>query len=217
MTIKSIVVESIFGWGQTCVKKIEWVLPYVKGKRVLDIGFVGTHGFSDRPELWLHRHLAGAATECVGLDRDDTAVEYHKSRGYNAVVGDAQDFRMQDKFDVVTACDVLEHLQDPEGFFRSVRSVLVPKGLLILTVPNPWFWLRTYRAFFKTRNGGHPDHVCWYCQHTMKELLRRHAFSVVSIEFGSPEPSAYRMFFLPNAVKHSSIFVAARINEAQDL
>lgn len=61
--------KRILGGGEGIEKKVEWIVPFVRGKRVLDIGFAGERGF-DRREIWLHGYLVEAAGECVGLDRN---------------------------------------------------------------------------------------------------------------------------------------------------
>jgi glycosyltransferase involved in cell wall biosynthesis/2-polyprenyl-3-methyl-5-hydroxy-6-metoxy-1,4-benzoquinol methylase len=45
-----------------------------------------------------------------------------------------------ERYDVVIASEVLEHLANPLPFLRSLRSVLQPGGILILTTPNGYGW-----------------------------------------------------------------------------
>jgi SAM-dependent methyltransferase len=40
------------------------------------------------------------------------------------------------QFDLVTAVEVIEHLENPTGFLRGVAQVLKPKGVAIITTPN---------------------------------------------------------------------------------
>ncbi len=40
------------------------------------------------------------------------------------------------QFDVILACDVLEHLRRPEDVLRALNAVLAPTGSLIISVPN---------------------------------------------------------------------------------
>lgn len=39
-------------------------------------------------------------------------------------------------FDIVTAIEVIEHLESPIGFLRNVRRLLSPAGVAVLTTPN---------------------------------------------------------------------------------
>ena len=48
---------------------------------------------------------------------------------------------LRGRFDVVTCLDVLEHLEDDVDGLRTLRSLLVPGGQVVLTVPAyPWLW-----------------------------------------------------------------------------
>jgi SAM-dependent methyltransferase len=47
----------------------------------------------------------------------------------------------ESEFDVVTALDVLEHVDDDRAALRALLDVMTPAGGLILTVPqHPWLW-----------------------------------------------------------------------------
>lgn len=131
--------------------------------------------------------------------------------------GDAQNFHFDATFDVVTACDVLEHLHDPRGFFQSVNNALTADGMLVLTVPNPWFFHRFARCLLKGNAGVNPDHVCWYCVDTIAEMLDRYGFEIVKLEYGSGEAFYYRLFMLPEILRHSSIFLVARKKSRETL
>lgn len=57
-------------------------------------------------------------------------------------------------FDVVVCSEVLEHVDDPASFLRSLSALLAPAGVLILTTPNgfgAFEWLSSLeRAFQRT-------------------------------------------------------------------
>jgi 2-polyprenyl-3-methyl-5-hydroxy-6-metoxy-1,4-benzoquinol methylase len=42
----------------------------------------------------------------------------------------------EQRFDVIVAADVLEHLRDPWSCLKKIRSVLKPEGYLVVSVPN---------------------------------------------------------------------------------
>lgn len=72
-----------------------------------------------------------------GVDIDTEAIEYCRARGLKQVSQSAADSLpfANDTFDLVTALDVVEHIDDDLGVLREVRRVLRPGGQLLLTVP----------------------------------------------------------------------------------
>ena len=72
-----------------------------------------------------------------GVDIDTEAIEYCRARGLTQVSQSAADSLpfASDTFDLVTALDVVEHIDDDLGVLREVRRVLRPGGQLLLTVP----------------------------------------------------------------------------------
>lgn len=190
-------------------KKVDWILPYVRGLDVLDIGCASMSDLEYQNNNWLHRHIRNTARHCIGIDHNARVIDNLKKLGYDVILGDAQDFSTSQQFDVVVAGDVIEHLENIKGFFTCVRRALKDKGILLLTTPNPWFFIRFIRCLVKGGGGTNPDHVLWLCADTLKQLLERYAFEVHKIEFGSMEPIFYRLPFFPPVLAHTSIFVAA--------
>ena len=84
-------------------------------------------------------------------------------------------------FGIVSAIEVLEHIDDDEEFLRNVARVLKPGGFFFMTTPN----------------GDHipvpyPDHKRHYLGRSLETLLRKH-FSQVTIEY---RVNAGRLFSL---------------------
>lgn|SRR5437870_5096172 len=69
--------------------------------------------------------------------------------------------KLDRRFDLVTNFQVLEHLTEPTGFLRALRSVLKPDGMLMLTTPN--------RLTTVSEN---PYHVREYVAEELRELLQ---------------------------------------------
>jgi SAM-dependent methyltransferase len=88
------------------------------------------------------QHLARyGAVEAIDADRD--AVAFCRQRGLTRVThlsGATVPFD-DERFDVVTAFDVLEHIEDDAATLMELRRVLRPKGTLLLAVPAfPFLW-----------------------------------------------------------------------------
>lgn len=65
------------------------------------------------------------------------ALSFAKQRiaGLNCVQFDATDIPYREEFDLVVACDVLEHIEDDHKVLRSIKQALNPSGGIMITVP----------------------------------------------------------------------------------
>jgi SAM-dependent methyltransferase len=102
--------------------------------RLLDVG-CGAGGMLD------HLREFGDVT---GVDPAPAAVRYAAGKGADVRFGTLPDdlpFTTSEHFDVITLLDVLEHIDDDVASLRALHRLLVPGGLLLLTVPAfPALW-----------------------------------------------------------------------------
>jgi SAM-dependent methyltransferase len=81
--------------------------------------------------------------EAEGVDVSPDALQFCRERGLeNVKLGAAEDLPCDDgTFDLVTALDVVEHLDDDVGGLREMRRVLRPSGRVLIFVPTfMWLW-----------------------------------------------------------------------------
>jgi SAM-dependent methyltransferase len=83
--------------------------------------------------------------EVFGIDPDEHAIAYSRRRITDPTrvhKGQLPDGLPRDqRFEIVTLLDVLEHVEDDVGSLRAIREVLNPRGILFLTVPAfPFLW-----------------------------------------------------------------------------
>ncbi len=82
------------------------------------------------------------AKKIVGVDISRVALKRAKElideRGIDARVqfGDAQNLKMDEKFDKILCSEMLEHVPKPEKVMKNVYSLLNPKGLLVVSIPD---------------------------------------------------------------------------------
>ena len=125
------------------------------------------------------------ASRLIGLDYYEPGVKYLHDLGYNVICADAQSFNLNDKFDVVTAGDLIEHVENPGQMFACAAEHLVDGGkfgiqLQILGVGStPLFWV------FGKMDKINQEHVAWYCPETLKLLGKRYGFEVQEIQYSS--------------------------------
>ncbi len=78
-----------------------------------------------------------------GIEVDPRPVKIAQSRGYDVRRADAaKGIPFEDaSFDLVTALDVIEHVEDDAAVLRQARRVLKPGGHLLVTTPAfQWLW-----------------------------------------------------------------------------
>jgi 2-polyprenyl-3-methyl-5-hydroxy-6-metoxy-1,4-benzoquinol methylase len=157
----------------------QMLVEFARGKRVVHVGFVDEHRIETKlgQGTWLHARLADAAASLVGLDVEEEGVHWATEHGFEAHVVDAQSPEAVvtlglEPADVVIAGEIVEHLDAPGPFFRAMRELVGPDGLLVVTTPNAYRLLN-----FLAPIGGvelvHPDHTAWHSPHTLANLLAR--------------------------------------------
>lgn len=145
------------------------VLLDVGGRRSnYTIGLPAMVWISDIPqELEIQKALDLGATDVM---RDK--VLSRRSNVHKYVYDDmAQTKLPAERFDVVSAVEVLEHVDDDSSFVRNVASVLKPGGRFLMTTPNGDF-----------RPVPYPDHKRHYKAKDLEALLRGH-FSEVKVTY----------------------------------
>lgn len=183
--------------------KIAYVVTRCRGRRVIDLGCVMHDPRAYTSRYWLHRALAESAAEVIGIDLDSEGVAALAARGYRMLQGDAEDFSVTKRVDVVVAGDIIEHLGNPGGLLRSAREALVPGGCLIIQTPNPWYWRNSVKAMWGREVANNPEHTCWFDPRTMRQLAARFGFELGEVAFHS-RYRRDRWLPLPRGWKHTS-------------
>lgn len=95
--------------------------------RALDIGAAGGGNT---------RVLVAHGWDALVADFSETAVELARERGLRAIHADARDLPLPDaEFGLVTAFDVLEHIEEDDRAAGELVRVLRPGGTALVTVP----------------------------------------------------------------------------------
>lgn len=185
--------------------KIRFVTERCRGKKVLDLGCVQHDPRFAKSKTWLHKAIRSVAADVRGLDLDQQGVEELEKLGYDRIlVGDAQDFELNETFDVIVAGDLIEHLHNVGGFLESCARHMTPESELLICTPNPWHWHKWVRAFY-TQPPVNEEHTLWMCPITLSQVAARFNLQVVSIQYDS-QRSKDSFLLLPQRVRHSSFY-----------
>ncbi|MDA1053646.1 MAG: class I SAM-dependent methyltransferase [Planctomycetota bacterium] len=137
-------------------------------RSVLEIGC----GPGDLAHRLFDSDHGSARMDYVGIDICPEQVELARSRypGTHFAIASAYDLPFDDNgFDLVVACEVLEHLTDPDQAIAEAHRV--SKGYVLVSVPwePTWRTMNICRGKYWTRLGNTPGHV----QHFTRGSIRR--------------------------------------------
>jgi len=76
-----------------------------------------------------------------GLDINECATAFARSRGCTVTIGDLQSFDDGRRFDAVAIWNCFDQLPDPRGAASAARTLLKPGGMLAVRVPNGGFYV----------------------------------------------------------------------------
>jgi SAM-dependent methyltransferase len=140
--------------------------------RLLDIG-CGTGNFLAA--------ACDAGYEVTGIELDRNAARFAKERlGLQRVlpltISEFAEQHVDQRFDVVTFFEVLEHQAAPLDFLENVKACLRPGGVIALSVPNRERWLTGPDVLDYP-----PNHFLRWNVDTLKNCLRAQGFEVLSV------------------------------------
>jgi SAM-dependent methyltransferase len=118
---------------------------------VLDFG-CGRGAYEEDPIAFRRdlRVMKGKARCVIGLDVNPAAAsnpwidQFHLLKGTGWPVEDEQ-------IDLVICDNVLEHLPEPDAFFREARRVLKPGGCVCIRTPNRWNYIALFSRLIPNR------------------------------------------------------------------
>ena len=189
------------------------IIKYIAGKDVLDVGSCGQ---SSEYCLWdvLKEHAgslsgidlptAGDAAETqLGLARE------HLASDERIVSGNMETHDFGRAFDVITACDVLEHVSNQGSFLCNIRRHLNPQGRLILTTPNAKWLTVAFRP--------NATHTLWRDRYTLEAMLGRCGLRIVEFHYYVGNKPHYGLLKRLLCWRQSMLAVCARTEEGDDV
>jgi 2-polyprenyl-3-methyl-5-hydroxy-6-metoxy-1,4-benzoquinol methylase len=151
------------------IRPLESIVP---GRKLLDIGC--NMGF-------LLKVARDNGWRVKGVDTSIDAVEYGKKElGLEIIVGRVEEINFgNDKFDLICALDLLEHLEDPLSFLKLCHHLLADEGILVLETPNAGSIYRKLSGRFWV--GFNPYHIQLFSPDTISMLISKSDFETVEL------------------------------------
>ena len=163
--------------------RTDLILNYCKGKNVLDIGCIDHHSILESREDWLHKRIKSVAKKIVGIDYLKDEVEVLRKKGYDIVYANAEDFDLNEKFDVIVGGEILEHLSNPGNFLNSIKKHMHENTRLILTTPNAFSLRRMIGMILNGKLIENKEHVAYYSNVLIAQFFKRNGFKVKTIKY----------------------------------
>lgn len=158
------------------------------GKTVLDIGC--------RDGALTKSYANG--NKVLGIDIDSVALERAKERlGIDIRQIDLNgSWDLEDRsYDIVVACEIIEHLYYPADVLSKISAVLKPGGLLLGSVPNAFSFAHRSRYLRGTKKGtplSDPTHINHFTVRELESLLSEQFASSEIVGMGRLGPLARR-------------------------
>ena len=117
-------------------KRLEFVSKEIESRapsRVVDFG-CGTGANLTLPLAERFPHV-----QFIGVDSDATSIAHARRAGGTGNLEFRlypQEFKFEERFDLIVASEVLEHVEEPDAFLTQLRGSLAQGGVLLVTIPN---------------------------------------------------------------------------------
>jgi 2-polyprenyl-3-methyl-5-hydroxy-6-metoxy-1,4-benzoquinol methylase len=163
---------------------------------------------------------ARAKFDVEGVELSESLAQVARQNGFQVTTGTLADVPGNERFDVVTMLQLIEHIVEPMDVLREVRRLLRPGGILYLNTPNidsASFRLFRNRHMHVSSFG----HVSLYTRESLERLARRSGFEVVAHEYsGGMDVSLHDLFsyrFANKQFRHRMALYSQRLYLASRL
>jgi len=155
--------------------RLDFLLPLVKDKKVLHVGFVDYP--KTRPEKNLHLMLSQYCNLLDGIDSNTEGAELLQipnGKIYN------EWSQIQNIYDIILVPEVIEHVGDVQKFIETIDQY---DGTTIFTAPDAYLMHDRMKEEEGSKKGyhwnwvehNHTDHNCWYTPFTLYNTIQKYS------------------------------------------
>ncbi len=147
--------------------------PDIKSGRTADIG-AGFGLFLDELKiLW-------PESDIMAIEPSIDMAKICRGKGLKVLESTLEDVDLDERFDIMTAFELFEHLHDPSSFVEKVYNFLSPGGYLLLTTLNG-LGFDIQLLWEQSKNVYPPHHLNFFNPYSIEKLLLRKGFEIVEI------------------------------------
>ena len=124
------------------------------------------------------RTLIDRGVDAFGIDFNNVAVQYGQDRYMlkdRVICGDVDSIlALGNKYEVITLFELLEHLEDPSSFLKTIGQILSDNGHVVMSVPNK-------KMIWRPKLDNPPHHLSRFTRKSLQCLLEGAGFTSVTI------------------------------------
>jgi 2-polyprenyl-3-methyl-5-hydroxy-6-metoxy-1,4-benzoquinol methylase len=164
----------------------DWILGHCRNKSVLHLGCAGDGTLRGGKEACLHYKLSKIASKLHGIELDAISLDKIKPwipessiPDIKYYIGDVEQISLlniTEKFDVIVAGSIIEHLSNPGLMLSGIRALCKPGAVLLISTPHTFGLLQFIRVAFLRNEAVHSEHTCWYSISTLTQAASRFGF-----------------------------------------
>ncbi|GEM_PF-542413 len=174
------------------IGRTAYVLEICRNKRVLHLGCVDEGLTKERLEAGtlLHMQLLSVAKEVHGVDVSEEGLNLLRQAGIpNLILGNVEQLDQipelrGEKFDVILATEIIEHLNNPGSFLQSAKHFFHENSIMVITTPNA-YRITGFGYRLKGLEFVHPDHNYWFSWSTLASLLSKNGYQIIDVRLYS--------------------------------
>ncbi len=121
----------------------------------------------------------------TGIELDRNLYNFAMNKSRNVLYGDFLETNFDEKFDIIFASQVVEHIDKPNNFFKKCNEILEKNGILHIDVPNDFSMVSFVRKIFKNKKyyGAirPPYHMRAYSPKSISKLFSRNHFYNIKV------------------------------------
>lgn len=175
------------------IQRVEFIKKACAGKKVLHLGCTNYPYTEDSiaQNMLLHFELEKVCSELYGFDFDRKGIDILEGKGvknlYQADLENLDKVELNEKFDVIIAGEMIEHLSNPGLFLRGIQRFMNKETALVITTINAYCGFRFVVYALRSRGGErepvHPDHISYYSYKTLSLVINRENLDVGEFYF----------------------------------
>lgn len=208
--------------------KFDYVKRELSGKNVIHVGCVDHVGLVEdkiAKNTWMHKCISNVANKCIGIDINQSGIDLLKEKFgcknvfFHDLLGhDQLPEILSTNWDVIFLGEILEHVDDPVLFLKSIHQKYSPYiKSIVITVPNA-FRSENFIGAIKNREVINSDHRYWFTPFTLSKVLVLAGFKKPELSLVSSMPITnrgplHRFFLRKKPMFRDTLLVCASFSD----